>query len=86
MNHLYNEVVSVTYRYLGPASERFINRQVRSHLHKEPDRLQRTDLANLLDWISIAMNLVSDDEQLVQQYINELEVLTRPPRSTKRAR
>lgn len=83
VNRLYNEVVSITYRYLGPASERFINRQVRSHLHKEPDSLRRADLAVLLDWISIAMNLVSGDEKLVQQYIGELQALARPSGSSE---
>jgi hypothetical protein len=74
--NLYDRVVRVTYDYLGPAADRFVARQVRSHLHKEPEQLKKTDLTGLIDWIKIAMNLLSNDDRLVARYISELRELT----------
>lgn len=74
--NLYDKVVRVTYDYLGPAADRFVARQVRSHLHKEPEQLRKTDLNGLIDWIKIAMSLLSNDDRLVARYISELRELS----------
>ena len=74
--NLYDRVVRVTYDYLGPAADRFVTRQIRNHLHKEPEQLKRNDLKSLIDWIKIAMSLLSNDEQLVARYIAELKDLS----------
>ncbi len=74
-NSLYVEVVGVTYEYLGPAADRFVTRQIRSHLRKEPEQLAKRDLKSLIDWIRIAMSLISNDDRLVRKYILTLEAL-----------
>lgn len=74
--NLYDKVVQVTYEYLGPAADRFVIRQIRNHLHKDPDTLQRSDLRSLINWVKIAMSLLSDDEELVASYIAELKALS----------
>lgn len=74
--NLYDNVVRVTYDYLGPAADRFVARQIRNHLHKEPEELKRNDLKSLIDWIKIAMNLLSDDDHLVARYVAELRELS----------
>lgn len=79
---IYHEVVGITYEYLGPAADRFVTRQIRNHLHKNPEQLQPKDLQQLLDWMRLAMGLLSDDKQLVELYIRELEQLSR--RQSKR--
>lgn len=76
--NIYGQVVGITYEYLGPAADRFVARQVRNHLHKNPEDLQRKDLRQLLDWMRLAMSLLSDDTQLVELYIADLEQLTQP--------
>lgn len=73
---LYQDVVAVTYDYLGPAADRFVTRQIRMHLQKEPEQLGRKDLRALVDWIRIAMSLISDDNELVEEYIAALSSLT----------
>lgn len=73
---LYQDVVGITYEYLGPAADRFVVRQIRNHLHKDPENLQRKDLKQLIDWIRLAMSLLSDDLHVVEKYINDLEQLT----------
>jgi hypothetical protein len=76
-NAFYSKVVKVTYGYLGPAAERFVARQIRNHLDKEPERLERQELAGLIDWFSMAMAVCSEDEQVVQRYAADLRVLTK---------
>jgi hypothetical protein len=73
--NLYEEVVNITYEYLGPAADRFVVRQIRNHLGKAPEQLRKKDLASLVDWIRLAMLLLSNDERLVEKYIAELKAL-----------
>ncbi len=73
---LYKSVVDITYDYLGPAADRFITRQIRSHLNKTPEQLKKDDLKELIDWIKVAMSLLTDDEKLLKQYLADLKQLT----------
>lgn len=72
---LYDEVVRVTNVYLGPAAERFIARQVENHLHKPPEKLSRSDLAGLIDWMRVAVSLLTEDNEIVEEYAAELQKL-----------
>jgi len=74
---LYDKVVRVTNVYLGPAADRFIARQVQNHLHKPPEELSRADLLKLIDWIRVAVSLLTDDSEIVEEYAAQLERLTR---------
>lgn len=74
---LYQEVVDITTSYLGPAAERFITRQIKTHLHKNPDQLSPEDIAKLVDWIKIAIALLTEDDKTVQDYTENLLRLTR---------
>ena len=74
---LYDEVVTITYGYLGPAADRFVVRQIRNHLQKDPHELQAQDLKKLIDWIRLAMRLISNDTVVVDRYILDLETLAR---------
>lgn len=78
---LYDEVVSITYDYLGPAADRFVIRQIRNHLDKDPAKLQRKDLQQLIDWIQLAMRLISNDPKVIDKYIADLEKLTKAKRT-----
>ena len=81
-SNLYEAVVSVTYDYLGPAADRFVGRQIRNHLQKDPAELERKDLRHLIDWIQLAMRLISDDTQVINQYMVDLQNLAKPERRT----
>ncbi|HEY5152397.1 MAG TPA: hypothetical protein VII55_00315 [Candidatus Saccharimonadales bacterium] len=82
---VYDQVVRVTHVYLGPAADRFIARQVENHLHKSPDELSQTDLLSLIDWIKVVVSLLTEDNELVEEYTNELQKLasdrTKPKRT-----
>jgi Arc/MetJ-type ribon-helix-helix transcriptional regulator len=77
---LYERVVRITHIYLGPAADRFIDRQVEHHLHKSPMKLSDADLTQLIDWIRVAVSLLTDDEDIVEEYVQQLQRLTQPPR------
>ena len=75
---LYEQVVRVTHVYLGPAADRFISRQVQNHLHKEPRDLSKADLRILIDWIRVAVSLLTEDSELIEEYTAHLEQLIQP--------
>ncbi|MDL2342147.1 MAG: hypothetical protein QFB87_03665 [Patescibacteria group bacterium] len=75
---LYERVVRITHVYLGPAADRFIARQVQSHLHKEPEELSKDDLEKLIDWIRVAVSLLTEDCDIIEEYTAQLEKLTLP--------
>jgi hypothetical protein len=74
--NFYERVVKVTYTYLGPAADRFVARQIVSHLGKKPEELTGNDLPELIDWIRLAMGFLTQDKQIVDDYINRLQALT----------
>jgi len=86
MTSLYDEVVTITYDYLGPAADRFVVRQIRNHLQKDPGELQRRDLRQLIDWIQLAMRLISNDSDAIDQYIVDLEALAQSKKPAARGK
>ena len=82
---IYDQVVSVTHVYLGPAADRFIARQVENHLHKSPEQLSQADLVSLIDWIKVVVSLLTEDSEIVEEYTNELQKLTKSSRKPRGA-
>ena len=76
---LYDKVVRVTHVYLGPAADRFIVRQVQSHLHKQPEDLSEADLFKLIDWIRAAVSFLTEDSEIVEEYTEQLAKLIQKP-------
>ncbi len=81
---IYDEVVQVTHVYLGPAADRFIARQVENHLHKAPSELSRADLLALIDWIRVVVALITEDSDIIEEYVGELTKLTKEPTKKKK--
>jgi hypothetical protein len=79
---LYDHVVRVTHVYLGPAANRFIARQVKNHLHKQPEDLSQKDLKQLIDWIRVTVSLLTEDSEVVEEYIKQLVTLTKQPKES----
>lgn len=73
---VYNEVIGVTQEYLGPAAERFISRQVETHLSKKPQELTREDLTKLIDWVKIAIALLTEDSKTVDAFTARLKEIS----------
>lgn len=74
---LYKQVIDVTTDYLGPAAKRFIDRQIQNHLHKQPADLDHDDLKKLIDWSGLALAMLTDDKEIVSEYTESLQNLSR---------
>lgn len=85
-NSIYDQVVRVTHVYLGPAADRFIARQVENHLHKSPQELSSSDLLSLIDWIRVVVSLLTEDNEIIDEYTNELRKLARVHKKDKPAK
>ncbi len=81
---VYDQVVDITLGYLGPAANRFIDRQIENHLHKIPEKLSPSDLLDLTDWIRVAVSLLTEDTTVIESYIGELKKLAKNYSSANR--
>jgi hypothetical protein len=71
-NKLYSDVVQVTQDFLGPAAQRFIDRQIKTHINKDPHDLTASDIQKLAEWLKVAIALLTEDEQTVNRYTDNL--------------
>lgn len=76
-SQVFNTVLSITEDYLGPAAPRFISRLVEYHLHKEASDITINDLPDLIIWIQLAVTVMTDDRQLIDEYVGRLNELVR---------
>lgn len=67
----YNQVVTVVSEYLGPATERFVERLIDSHIGKRPDELTEEDIAVIHDWGKLTIAFLSDDPDTVAEFSNK---------------
>jgi hypothetical protein len=72
---LKDQILAVSQDYLGPAAERFIDRQIATHLGKDPKQITRADLDKLVDWIKLSFALLTKDGRLVDEYIGRLQLI-----------
>lgn len=79
--NFYEQVVRVTYAYLGPAADRFVARQIVNHLDIKPEQLSKRDLPALIDWIRLAMGFLTQDKQMIEKYIARLQTLQEPSKT-----
>ena len=82
---LYDRVVRVTHVYLGPAADRFIARQVQNHIGKRPEDLTKQDLDKLIDWIRLAVSLLTDDSEIIEEYTSQLRRLSKQTTKEEKA-
>lgn len=75
-NTLYVKTVQVTEEYLGPAGERFIRRQITTHLKIPPEELDKKSLPKLINWSSIAFALLTNKQEDIESFKKDLKSLT----------
>lgn len=68
----YQELVDASKHYLGPAGERFVRRQITTHLEKQPELIRREDVENIIKWIRPAFALITNNRQYLDEYMNKL--------------
>jgi hypothetical protein len=77
-------VQEITQDYLGPAAERFIDRQISMHLNKKPREITQHDLVKLIDWLKLSMALLTNDEHMVNEFTKRLESISKNRRGKER--
>lgn len=74
---LYEDIVSITEDYLGPAAQRFIDRQITFHLNKKPELVSKADLPKLAEWVKVSLALLTEDRGLVDGFSERINALTK---------
>ncbi len=76
MNSLSSAVITVVTDYLGPAAEKFVNRQVTHHVGRGVtlETLSAESLPELFKWIEISSKLLIDQEK-VAEMMNRLKLV-----------
>ncbi|MET0779295.1 MAG: hypothetical protein ABWY71_00515 [Candidatus Saccharimonadales bacterium] len=87
---VYQQAVDISTDYLGPAGERFMRRQITTHLDKKPEDLTKKDISELVSWIQLTVALLTNDKRIIDSFSERLIVLgstTKPrrPKGTLRA-
>lgn len=72
---LYDQVVSITQEYLGPATDRFLVRQITNHLGKSPQELTKSDIPTLVEWTKATLALLTEDRDMVEEYASKISRL-----------
>lgn len=70
-----DEVLEISQDYLGPAAERFLDRQILTHLKKSPEKLTENDLKSLIDWLKLSLALLTENTGLVEDYVQRLTLV-----------
>ncbi len=73
----YQQVVSATEEFLGPAAERFVNRQIEFHLGKPPETIGRDDIPRLKETLGAALGLLVKDETVVAQAMHKFDLIVK---------
>ncbi len=76
MSQYYKQVISIVNDYLGPASERFVKRQIEFHLNKQnPEDLTKEEVLKLAESTSTALSLLTKDKQSVKDVSTRISKL-----------
>jgi len=72
---LVDQILEISQDYLGPAADRFVERQISMHLKKRPETLTKQDVYKLIDWIKLSFALLTNDTGMVEQYAQRLKLV-----------
>ena len=67
MADLYEEIVIISRDYLGPAGQRFVDRQIIFHLNKYPQDLKKEDVPKLVEWMKVTLALFANDPKAISE-------------------
>jgi hypothetical protein len=73
----YDSVTEIASDYFGPAASRYVSRIIVNHLGKSPTQLRHKDIPELVNWIKLTLAVVTDDMNLVEEFVARLKTLSR---------
>ena len=77
METYYAQLTNIIRDYLGPAAERFLNRQIEFYLNKTTRDLSRDDIERLSVGIRNALRILTRDERLIDEAARRIKGLSR---------
>lgn len=84
--NIYEQVIFMSADYLGPAAERFIRRQITTHLRKRPEDITFKDIDELTNWVKITFALLTENHELVEAFANDLSTIAHSSNSSIRGK
>ena len=75
--NIYQRVVLTSAEYLGPAAERFIRRQITTHLGKRPEDITAKDISELTNWVKLTFAMLTENHALVEAFAEDLSMIAR---------
>ena len=84
--NIYQKVVYTSAEYLGPAAERFIRRQITTHLEKRPEDITAKDIEELTNWIKQTFALLTENHELVEAFARDMSSIGQPQTRPARPR
>lgn len=73
----YQKVIAVCEEYLGPAGERFIRRQIKTHLNIEPEKISKSHLHELANWSSLTFAVLTSNADEVEEFAKKLSSIAK---------
>ncbi|OGY60010.1 MAG: hypothetical protein A3B23_02940 [Candidatus Colwellbacteria bacterium RIFCSPLOWO2_01_FULL_48_10] len=73
MTKAYEKVLEILNEYLGPTSGRFLDRNIRFHLQKEPDQFTFADVPKIIEWVKIGIGVLSRDAVVADECANKMK-------------
>lgn len=64
---LHDALADIVEEYLGPAGERFLDRQIKFHLKKPAQSVTAEDVETLREWIKVSLALLTNNKKLVDE-------------------
>ncbi len=74
MSDLSEEIIKIGKEYIGLGAESYLKRQCKNHLDKNLDKVEKSDLDDLADWVEKKASLVMDEDD-VSEMAKEIEDL-----------
>lgn len=72
---LHKRIVAISEDYLGPAAQRFVDRIALNHLNKSAEQLEYDDLPELITWVQLAANVMTENTAAIDEYAQRLKAL-----------
>jgi len=76
-NELHNKIINIVREYLGPAAERFVDRQITFHLGKDPEAITKQDISVLVSWIGVSIGVLTGDNSQVANCVERISNLAK---------
>lgn len=77
MADLYEDIVLIVTDYLGPAGQRFVDRQIVFHLKIKPQEITKKDVPSLVEWIKVTLALLTEDAEVIKNCIDRISKLAK---------